>query len=330
MQGRDPGVLPRPARLTAAWSRSRYTEAVNPDPTRRRALLAFVLCLAAGGFALAQVFHQGIDLVVVSATVCDKDGRPVLGLTRDAFSVFEDGVEQPIAQFTGERVPISLGILVDTSDSMFGARIADARMAIDRFVLELLQPEDEAFLMVFNHEPEMVKAWTQPPRDLAGRLQSVKPFGGTAIYDALIKSAPLLARRRHQRCGLVIVSDGEDTASDARLQDALAALTRTDAFVYAIAIDAPSGPAINRRFSPAALGEITSQNGGYTAVIHVTADLGDATERIATELNHQYTLGFAAPHGPDGKYHRLRVRTHDPLQLTRSRRGFYAMPKAGR
>lgn len=294
------------------------------------ATLAAICLLCGAAAALGQIFRQGIDLVVVNASVTDKDGRPVLGLRREDFSVYEDGVEQPISQFTGERVPISLGILVDVSDSMFGSRIADARKAIDRFVLDLLEPGDEAFLMVFNHEPELVKGWTFPPRDLAGSLDTVKPFGGTAIYDALLRTAPLLGKRRHQRCGLVVVSDGEDTASDARLQDALAALNRTDAFVYAIAIDAPTGPAINRRFSPDALREITSQNGGYTAVIHVSPDLAEATERIATELNHQYTLGFSAVHGADGKYHLLRVRTHDLSQFSRSRRGYYAIPRAER
>jgi Ca-activated chloride channel homolog len=278
----------------------------------------------------AQIYKQGIDLVVVTATVTDKEGRPVLGLHREDFSVFEDGVEQPVSQFTGERVPISLGILVDVSDSMFGDRIADARRAIDRFVLELLAPEDEAFLMVFNHAPDLVQGWTLPPRELAGLLDKVKPFGGTALYDALVRVGPMLSKRKHQRCGLVIVSDGEDTASDVRLQEALAALGRTDAFVYGIAIDAPAGPAINRHFSPNALQEITGQNGGYTAVIHATQDLVEATERIANELNHQYTLGFAAGHGPDGKYHLLRVRTRDAGLWARSRRGYYAIAKVGR
>jgi Ca-activated chloride channel homolog len=279
---------------------------------------------------LAQVYRQGVDLVVVTATVTDKDGRPVLGLRREDFSVFEDGVEQPISQFTGERVPISLGILVDVSDSMFGERIADARKAIDRFVLDLLAPEDEAFLMVFNHAPELVQGWTLPPRELAGRLDKVKPFGGTALYDAVVRVGPMLNKRKHQRCGLVIVSDGEDTASDVRLQEALAALSRTDAFVYGIAIDAPTGPAINRHFSPDALREITGQNGGYTAVVHASPDLVEATERIANELNHQYTLGFAASHGADGRYHLLRVRAHDTSLWARSRRGYYAIAKAGR
>jgi len=295
--------------------------------TPHRIAIAALLLGAGVWVVSAQVFRDGIDLVVLSTSVLDKDGRPVLGLERGNFLVFEDGVERPISQFTGERLPISLGILVDVSDSMYGDRMANARRAIDRFVLDLLRPEDEAFLMVFNHEPELVQGWTQPPQALAGRLDTKKPFGGTSLYDGLMRAAPLFAKRRHQRAGLVIVSDGEDTASDAKKQDALWALTSTGAFVYAVAIDAPTGPAINRRFSPDALREITGQNGGFTTVILRSDALVEATERIATELNHQYTLGFVSPHGHDGKYHLLRVRMQDTTHVVRARRGYFATPR---
>jgi VWFA-related protein len=295
-------------------------------PSLPRWTLVLVLCALAAGFTgavtVAQVFHGGVDLVVVSATVKDHDGRLVTGLGRDDFHIFEDGVEQRVAQFTGERVPVSLGIAVDISDSMFGERIADARKAIDRFLLDLLDPRDEAFLLVFNHIPQVKTQWTSPPRALAGRLDNVVPFGGTAIYDALIRAAPMFDKRKHQRCGLVVISDGTDTASDASLQDALRRLNGTDAFVFAIAIDAPSGPAITHRFSPESLKEITGQTGGYTEVITSSPDLGPATERIANELNHQYTMAYAPPHGADGLYHSIRVRTGNRDYVVRARRGY--------
>ena len=85
------------------------------------------------------------------------------GLTQGDFHVFEDGVEQRIVQFNAERVPVSLGLAVDVSDSMIGVRIAAARKAIDRFVLSLLDEGDEAFLMVFNHAPTVKTPWTRPP-----------------------------------------------------------------------------------------------------------------------------------------------------------------------
>jgi Ca-activated chloride channel homolog len=269
-----------------------------------------------------QVFKSGIDLVIVQATVKDRNGRLVPDLGIDDFRIFEDGVEQRVVQFTGERVPISLGIAVDVSDSMFGVRIADASRAIDRFVLSLLDDGDEAFLMVFNHSPIVRAQWTRPPRDLAGKLDSVRPFGGTAIYDALVKAVPLFDKRRHERCGLLVLSDGADTASDARLQDALRKINYSDAFVYAIALDAPPGPAITNRFSPASLNEITSQSGGYTEVIRDSSEIGGATERIAAELDHQYTIAYAPSRQPDGRYHTIRVRMKNDQYTARSRRGF--------
>jgi VWFA-related protein len=268
-----------------------------------------------------QTYRSGVDLVVVQATVHDHEGRLVPGLGPEDFHLFEDGVEQRIVQFSGERVPVSLGLAVDVSDSMYGVRIAEARRAIDRFVLGLLDEGDEAFLMVFNHAPLIKVPWTRP-RALAGRIDSVTPSGGTAIYDAIIKAASMFDKRRHQRCGLVVISDGADTASDAKLQDALRRLNQTDAFVYGIAIDAPAGPAINHGFSPEALNEISSQSGGYTEVIHDSSELSGAAERIANELNHQYTLAYAPGRPPDGQYHSIRVRTGDPQQIVRSRRGY--------
>jgi VWFA-related protein len=284
------------------------------------ATLALVLALTERG--PAQTYIGGVELVVVTVTVKDRDGRLVPGLARDDFQVLEDGVEQRVTQFTADRVPVSLGIAVDISDSMFGERIVEARRAIDRFVLDLLEGGDEAFLEVFNHAPRMTAPWTSPPRGLAGRLDAVTPFGGTAIYDALIRAVPMFDKRHNQRCGLVVISDGEDTASDAKLQDALRRLNGSDAFVYGIALDAPSGPAIASRFSPQALSDITGQTGGYTEIIHSGAELSAATERIAFELNHQYTLGYMPTHAADGQFHSLRVRVKNRDLVARTRRGY--------
>ncbi len=268
-----------------------------------------------------QAYRSGVDLVLVTATVLDADGRLVPGLTQSDFRVFDDGVEQRILQFNAERVPVSLGLAVDVSDSMIGVRMAAARKAIDRFVLSLLDEGDEAFLMVFNHAPTVKTLWTRP-RSLSGRLDRVTPSGGTAIFDAVVKAAAMFETRRFQRCGLVVLSDGNDTGSDASLQDTLRRLNQTDAFVYAIALDAPGGAAINRPFSPEALNDIAGQTGGYTEVIHEPSELTAAAERIANELNHQYTFAYAPPRAPDGQFHGIRVRVNDPTLTVRSRRGY--------
>lgn len=279
--------------------------------------------------AHGQVYRSGVELVVVAATVVDADGRLVPGLTQRDFRVFDDGVEQPILQFNAERVPVSLGLAIDASDSMIGARMAAARKAIDRFVLSLLDEGDEAFLMVFNHAPSVKTPWTRP-RSLSGRLDRVTPSGSTAIFDAVVKAAAMFDTRRFQRCGLVVISDGNDTSSDASLQDTLRRINQTDASIYAIALDAPGGAAINRPFSPEALNDLTGQTGGYTEVIRDPSELTAAAERIANELNHQYTIVYAPPRKPDGQYHGIRVRTNDPSLTVRSRRGYtHVKVKAG-
>jgi len=140
----------------------------------------------------------------------------------------------------------------------------------------------------------------------------------------------MFSTRRFQRCGLVVITDGNDTASDASLQDTVRRLNQTDAFLYGIGLDEPRGAAINRAFSPAALNDLAGQSGGYTEVIHDPAELMAAAERIAHELNNQYTLAYAPPRAPDGQYHGIRVRTADPKLTVRSRRGYtHAKVKAG-
>jgi len=282
------------------------------------------LALIAHGAAQTARFRSGVDTVTVTVTVTDANGRLISDLTKDDFEVTEDSVAQPVTQFTGDRVPVSLGVLLDDSDSMRGTRIVDARTAFDRFVADLLEPEDEAFVATFNHAPRMVKGWKQPPATLAHALDGVKPSGGTAIYDALVAVAPMLDRRTNIRAAIVVISDGRDTASDRTLQQAREIIRRTDAFVYAIAID-DADARESTRINPDALRDITGPSGGYTEVVRGADDLGPATERIANELNHQYTLGYSATRPPDGSWRNIRVhvKTHDEYR-TRARRGYYA------
>jgi Ca-activated chloride channel homolog len=286
--------------------------------------VVIVVCVAAS-LTASQTFRARIDTVQVTVTVIDAAGRLVTGLTRGDFDIREDDVPQTITQFTDQRVPVSLGILLDVSDSMRGQPIVDARIAVDRFVSGLLDSGDEVFLTAFNHRPRVAAEWTQPPAQTRGRLDAVQPTGGTAIYDALVASAPMFGQRLHPRAALVVVSDGADTASDYSLRQTRDILRRTDPFVYAIAIDAP-GALASTRVQPETLREITGQSGGYTEVVRSADELGPATERIANELNKQYTLGYVSTRPPDGQWRAIRVRVKDSSLFVRARRGYYAMP----
>jgi VWFA-related protein len=277
--------------------------------------------------AQTPAFRSGIETVHVTVTVTDANGRLIPDLTRDDFEVFENGQRVPVTQFSDKRVPVSLGLLLDISDSMLGQPIEDARDALDRFVGDLLEPGDEAFVASFNHSPRIVAFWTRPPAALTGTLDEVKPTGGTAIYDALVATAPLFNKRQHTRAAMIVISDGADTASDYTLVRARDVVRRTDPFIYAVAIDSGDKRRVSTRVNPDALREITGPSGGYTEVIHSSADLAPATERIANELNQQYTLGYTPKKAPDGQWRSIRVRIKDHEYYARARRGYFAVPR---
>jgi len=237
--------------------------------------------------------------------------------------LYEDGRLQPVTQFTGERVPVSFGVLLDISDSMFGRRIKDAEAAVERFLVALLDPKDAFFVMAFNHEARLLFGWKTEPGGVHDALAKLKPTGSTAIYDAIVASLPLIDRRPRERAAIVLITDGEDSASSTTLSELRPALVRSDAFVYAIAIDTPE-PQVITRINVNTLNEITGQSGGRTEVVRTTDDLETATVSIAEELNSQYVLGYASSHPGDGKFHSIRVRTTNPTYKVRARTGYVA------
>jgi VWFA-related protein len=299
-----------------------------------RAPLTLVLALAAASIGSAaqeavrdpRLFRTGVEITSITATVLDRDGRLAVGLPRDSFEVYEDGVRQTITQFTSERVPVGLGVLLDVSDSMFGDRIVDARAAVDEFLLKLLAPEDEFFILAFNHEPKVLTEWTSAPGPVRRALAGVRPSGATAVYDAVMDALPVIARRSRQRAAIVIISDGSDTASTATLREVRTALLRSDAFVYAIAIDSPQRQAINARVNVSGLREITDESGGHTQVVQSSSELVAAAARIAEELNSQYLLGYSPPRAADGRFHTIRVRIGSGEYRVRARSGYVATP----
>jgi Ca-activated chloride channel family protein len=154
-------------------------------------------------------------------------------------------------------------------------------------------------------------------------LTAIVPTGGTAIYDAVAQSAEMFDRRTKPRAALVVISDGADTASDRSLQQARDAVVKRDAFVYAIAIDSP-GVAASTRVNPAALRDLTGPTGGYTEVVHEASELGPATQRIAEELNSQYTIGYTPGRALDGSWRTIRVRVKGQPYYVRARQGYMA------
>jgi VWFA-related protein len=189
---------------------------------------------AAQGFS----FHTSVDLINITATVTDENGHFVQGLRQADFVVYEDGKPQPVAQFEAERVPVSLGIALDTSGSMFGDRIAAAEAALNRFLFDLLGPSDEVFLYRFDSKPELVQRWTTDRAAVSRALGSVHPNGGTALYDTVAAAIPLAQAGTRKKKALVILSDGNDTSSRLGLDPLREIIRESEVLVYAIGIDA--------------------------------------------------------------------------------------------
>lgn len=183
-------------------------------------------------------FRTGVELINVTATVTDRDGRFVPGLRKEDFRLYQDDKPQTITHFDNERVPVSLGIVLDTSGSMVGEKMAAAREALNRFLFDLLDREDEVFLYRFDGAPQLVSEWTTDKRRIADELMRIQPRGGTALYDAVAEAIPLAQRGRHRKKALVIISDGNDTSSRTDVMSVKELIRETEVLVYAIGIDA--------------------------------------------------------------------------------------------
>jgi Ca-activated chloride channel family protein len=186
-------------------------------------------------------FKSGVDLVNVTATVSDRGGRFVSGLRKEDFVVYEDDQPQAVTHFSAERVPVSLGIALDTSGSMAGERIEAARRALDQFLYDLLTPEDEMFLYRFGDDAVLVHGWTTDRQALSGALGRIAVGGRTAMYDAVAKAVRLAATGQHQKKALVLLSDGNDTSSRTNLRVLKQLIRESEALVYAVGLECGSG-----------------------------------------------------------------------------------------
>jgi VWFA-related protein len=182
-------------------------------------------------------FKTGVELINVTATVTDANGRFVSGLRKEDFRLFEDGQEQTITHFNSERVPVSLGLVVDTSGSMEGEKWVSARQALNRFLFQLLDRDDEVFLYRFDNQPELVEGWTADRERIATGLARIRPRGATALYDAVAAAVPLAQTGRHRKKAIVVISDGNDTNSRATVREVKTMIRSSEVMAYAIGID---------------------------------------------------------------------------------------------
>jgi VWFA-related protein len=192
-------------------------------------------------------FRSGVELINVTATVSDGSGRFVEGLRQEDFAVYEDDQPVTVTHFSAERVPVSLGIALDTSGSMAGEKIHAAQTALDRFLYELLDRTDEIFLYRFSNVPTLLQGWTTDRALLTRALSRISVSGGTALYDTVAEAIPLAAQGQNRKKALLVISDGRDTTSRTSVSDTKQVIRQSEALVYAIGIDCGGGDSYRRQ-----------------------------------------------------------------------------------
>lgn len=299
-------------------------------------------------------FRTSVDLINVTATVTDSQGRFVPGLRLEDFDVYEDGKLQSISQFDSERVPVSLGIVLDSSGSMNGEKMTRARDAVRRFLDELLGPQDEVFLMRFDSRVSVLSDWTENRAAVSRIVGSIRPTGGTALYDAMSDAVPLGEQGTRRKKALVLISDGNDSDSSTDVNTVQRQIRESELLVYAVGIDSEqeslgmtigriilqlpgsrsSGPRTSRtsggeRLNEGVLRSITDDSGGRTEIIRDARDIDNATAGIASELSRQYFLGYSTSSPRDGRWHTIEVRVKRGNYTIRARKGFIAEAAQG-
>jgi Ca-activated chloride channel family protein len=254
-------------------------------------------------------------LVLVPAQVTNILGTPVTDLRRDNFKVFEDGVEQPITNFSMEDAPLSIGLLFDISGSMRN-KIKKATEAAAEF-FKTSNAQDEFFLVEFSDRPKLTVPFTSHPDDIYDRIAHTKPFGRTSLLDAIHMAMGEMKHARNTRKALVIVSDGGDNRSRHTAREIKNAMLESDLQVYAMGIfdseDAPKH-SIEEQNGPHLLEELADESGGREYPIANLNDLPSISARIGYQLRNQYLLGYSPANSVrDGKYRIINVRVTPPL-----------------
>lgn len=278
-----------------------------------------------------QALRVRTDLVSLNVTVTARDGRPLTGLQRADFELYEDEVRQNIEYFSDTDDPATIGVIFDHSGSM-RQRLAAARAALQIFISSG-HPEDEYFLLTFN-EQVSTPLETSDGTTIVRRLQGLKPEGDTALYDAIYRALERLRESRHRRRALLIVTDGEDNHSRYKLPDVQQQLREADATIYVLGNPEPSSSGCGRlcHFEVTArLDSLASMSGGKAFFPRSLANLEQAVSQIAVELRRQYSLGYVpSTQKREGGWRKIKVRLK-PESVTakvsvRARTGYFALP----
>jgi Ca-activated chloride channel homolog len=335
-EAQQPAAAPAPAKQLPAAKQPSLTVDRDPVPSPDADPPAQAQSGAPQGVGLAKIEREGGKYTLrqdayevrLNATVLDGSGRSVQTLTKDAFSVYEDGVPQTIASFRHEDLPVSLGLLIDSSGSMYDKRSAVEKAALD--FVKLSNPEDEEFLVDFSWEAFIDQDFTNNIDKLQQGLGYIKSSGGTAIYDALVASADYLSKNaKHPKQVLLVVTDGEDNASSATLEQTIRRIQDLDGpVIYCVGL--LFGEDTDKRESRHArrvLETLAEQTGGAAYFPKSVNQVDEIAAEVAKDIRTQYTIAYHSTKSPTlGGYREVHVeakaKSFGRLSV-RTRTGYY-------
>ena len=264
-----------------------------------------------------------VDLALVSVAVTDEMNHAITGLKKDAFTLFENGIEQEIQQFSTEDGPISVGLILDFSKSMSNKMEAE-RAAVEAF-FQNANPDDEYFVVAVSNHPQLIADRTQSIHSIQSTLGELTPAGSTALLDAIYLGADHMRNARYQRRALLIISDGGDNHSRYKLKDVKAMIQESDIEAYAIGLfDTALFKTYEEFMGKKWLGQITDATGGRTVTVNNLAGLPDAAAGISWELRNQYVLGYRPRSAETSDEQRkIKVRVTDRTALAGALHAYY-------
>jgi len=269
-----------------------------------------------------------VGLVVLHTTVLDDRGKFADGLKEENFRVYEDKVEQKLATFKREDVPVSMGLVIDNSGSMRDKRPRVNEAAIT--LVEASNPSDEAFVVNFNDDfyLDLDKDFTNSIPELKEALERIDSRGSTALFDAVIGSLDHLKKASKDKRVLLVVTDGEDNSSHNTLEKTLREIQKTDTVVYTIGLLGDEKRK-EKNHAMKALKEIAEASGGLAFFPESVDDVHNICEQVAHDIRNQYTLAYYPSNTKkDGSFRAVSVAVIPPRGrgklVARTRNGYYA------
>lgn len=288
------------------------------------ATLFLFFCLSLFGFAQSddEIIKVDSSVVLMNAVITDSDGKPVAGLKKNQFKVFEDQTEQEVSIFETQETPFAAVVLLDTSGSM-EQRVSLARSAAINF-LDGLRRDDVAAIYNFDTKVSLIQDFSNS-RDITEKVFDLKAYGYTALNDAIDKAARELSNRPEKRRAIIVLSDGADNKSSRSADKALKAANLAGATIYTVDMSAIDTGGRERMQSQGALKNFAEKTGGIFIPTPGGNALRQAFKNIVAELGVQYTLGYQSSNSKkDGKWRAIEMRVARPNLSIRTRKGYHA------